>query len=460
MRKLLSSLTIFCWIFSATANSSNIDSIETLFSPTEGLNSGNGGQFTMTASGTLHFLEIYFYSGLGCSTLMSHGIASFADNGSGMPLNVGQTYTLDGSSVYQLASNRGLTANDITCIRLYMDGGNNSPSGASCINFTENCAGSSCSSPEFDPTNTNWVASPTACVQRYAYITSNAADKAIVKCTVDTVENGGTLSNCITTGPSLKAGSLGNAFNNGYSYFSNNKSTSPTSFNVSSCSMDPSSSGTLNTSCTNNSFSLSSGYTLKGIAISGIYAYIINGSSTTDSGQLEVCNISSTDGSLSNCTTAVSSGFNDPRSITINNGYAYITNNADNTISTCTVSGSTVSNCSSSNPSSKANAPRGITTYDGYLYFINSSSNASGQVASCPINNDGTLGSCSLSGPTSTAGYQGITIYNRFAYLVNSNTNRITKCDVDSTTGTLSNCSSTATDFSFTGYTTVGISIY
>jgi hypothetical protein len=154
----------------------------------------NGGALTITGSGTIHFLQAFFYSDSSCTTLL--GGASAINNVTGMTFSTGQTVNINSSSVYQLANNQGITTGNIACMQVFLNGSNLSPSGISCQSFTdETCTGTTCTSNQTK--SVNWISNPTPCRTQYAYI-PNRAPNTVSQCTVDS--STGALSSCGTTG--------------------------------------------------------------------------------------------------------------------------------------------------------------------------------------------------------------------------------------------------------------------
>jgi len=94
------------------------------------------------------------------------------------------------------------------------------------------------------------------------------------------------------------------------------------------------------------------------------------------------------DSSVSGC-TVTGSGFNAPEDLVIANGFAFVTNTNNNTVSTCTVDSSTgaLSNCSSSTVGAGG---MGIAIRGSQIYV----STRSNGVYVCDIGVSGALSSC------------------------------------------------------------------
>jgi len=166
----------------------------------------------------------------------------------------------------------------------------------------------------------------------------------LFSCSVDSSNGGLTACSQISVGSVTLNVPIGIAINNDYLYISN-FSTVGGLYTVDYCAL----SGSSITGCT--SVGASGLFSKpKQITIYNGYAYIVNSLPTSTSGAVTACNISNGSFSSSDCTKALgSSGFNSPQSIAIYNGYAYITDLSSSTpnITVCTsVSGGTISNCS------------------------------------------------------------------------------------------------------------------
>ncbi|MCH9755866.1 MAG: hypothetical protein K0U37_01575 [Gammaproteobacteria bacterium] len=386
---------------------------------------GAAGKITLTGTGTIRFLQAFFYSDVACSTIL--GIASVIDNSLGFSFTDGQTVSLNDEVAFTLADNQEITTGDIACMKLFWNGSNESPDGVNCQSFTDmSCSGSKCTSSQTK--TATWEADPTACEQRYAYITDFSAN-TVTQCAVHAVT--GLLSGCTTTGSGF-SGAAGVQLNNGYAYISNFSSSE-----VRQCAVNTTD-GTLPVfGCASTALSI----TPLGLALNNGYAYFSNNSTTVTK-----CTVSASDGTLSSCGTVVS-GLSGTRSVSVNNGYIYITRNGPGELTKCTVSvvDGTLSSCGTTGLG--FSDQRGLAINNGYAYVVNRTPNT---VSKCTISAvDGTLSSCGIT----AIGFStpiGITISNNFAYITNDGTNDVTKCTVDSVTGDLSSCGASGAGTGFT----------
>jgi hypothetical protein len=388
----------------------------------------SGGALTITGSGTIHFLQAFFYSDTGCTTLL--GAASAIDNVSGMTFTSGQTVSVNSSSVYQLANNQGITTGNIACMKLYVDGRNQSPSGVSCQSFTdESCSGTSCTSSQTK--SVSWASGPTACATRYAYVVNSTAN-TVSKCTVNA--STGALSGCASTGSGF-TGPLGVNIINSYGYVTNNSPANTVSF----CAV----------SASDGSFSNCSSPTSMNdpgqMTINAKYAYFpsLSGNNVTQCTIIpDISNLSTSP--FSSCTTPVDPVLTNAQGIEINQGFAYVSNALGSIVSKCTVSTSDglLSSCASTG--SGFDGPRGIGLNNGFAYIANGNAST---VTKCTISAvNGTLSSCASTGSGFSAP-RDIAINNGFAYVTNSGANSVTKCTVNSSTGALASCAPTGSGF-------------
>jgi len=382
----------------------------------------SSGQFTMTGTGTIRFIKLFFYSDTGCSTRL--GDASILGNGLGFEFSNGQSVSINASSVYKLASNQGITTDDIACMKVYMNGSNESSKGVACQSFTdETCTGTRCTSNQVK--TVTWDANPTSCAARYAYVT-NYGNKSVTQCTVSSSD--GSFSGCTETGSDYNK-PRGIAINDAYAYITNYSNKTVTKCKVSA------SDGTLsNCATTGSDFNKP-----KGIAISNGYAYVLN---LTGSEVIQ-CSISVSDGSLSSC-ASTGSNFNKPRGIALNNSYAYITNDGDKTITQCSVSSvdGSFSDCTSTD--ADYNKPRGIQLSNGYAYIV---LNKLETITYCTVSAlDGSLSGCAETGSSFDSPID-IRMSDGYAYISNQSDSTISKCTVDASTGALSDCANTGSDF-------------
>lgn len=431
-----------------------------------------GARVTISSSenGTIRFFQFFFYDGSG--TLLGTKMSSITDNTYGLSFTNGQTVSFDSGSLYTIATNAGIDTSSVASMKVYMDGGTQSQSGLPCQTFTETCSGSACTSTSGTNTAT-WGPNPAICTtNRNAYILENTSTthQIVYQCTVDS-SSSYALDNCTLVGPSsppyLQTGTLGNAISNGYAYFANTPSNGAggagSSNVVSICPV--SQAGAISTG------SCSTGYTAtgfsRGIVMSAGYLYNID----TTSGIIP-CTINASNGILS-CATAIGSGFSSPRGMAIDNAFLYITNSTGGTgsILICPLSTTNPeilsSPCTSSTAGGFTDAPSGIAVYNNYLYFVNNAfsgpgtGNNGGIVTSCPINSNGSLGSCNNAGVPvilfTNAGPNGIAVYNGYVYITDL-TNGIVYCKLSSDGHVDGN--SCATTGNVTFKKPVGISIF
>jgi hypothetical protein len=150
------------------------------------------------------------------------------------------------------------------------------------------------------------------------------------------------------------------------------------------------------------------------------------------------CAVSSTDGSLSSCTTA-HTGFSAPTGIAFSGNWAYVAPGAVATdVDVCAVNtDGSFGTCASA---ATFGSPNALAVSGGRLYVADA--NGPGYVHSCDINNtDGTLSNCNDNavGPINTM--DGVAVTATTAYIVDINGNNLTTCTVSAVDGTLSACS-------------------
>ena len=122
--------------------------------------------------------------------------------------------------------------------------------------------------------------------------------------------------------------------------------------------------------------------------------------------------------------------------------YIYVTNEANNTVSTCPLEhGGIIGACTSSNPGSTFSGPSSILVNPtgSLAYVTNYNSNA---VSYCPIDNSGTLQTCTSSGGIFN-GPSGVAINSSssFGYVTNFNSNTVSGCTLNSD-GSFNTCTS------------------
>jgi hypothetical protein len=386
------------------------------------------GQLTITGAGTIRFIQAFFYSDTGCSTLL--GAASITDNSNGFPFTNGQTIRMNESAIYQLANNQNITTGDISCMRLFLNGSNQEPDGVSCQDFNDiTCTGVTCTSNQTK--TVSWVASPTKCINPFAYVT-NGSDSTVLQCTIAT--SGGALSNCTSTGSDFSA-PYGIAFNNNYAYIANNDVNE-----IMKCTLDASDGTFVADSCVDTGVTVD---TPAGIALNTAYFYVVEGT-------VLKCTVNPSSGELTSCGTTAS-GVSDASTIAFNNGYAYLTNILvpSSTVYQCAVNASTgvLTDCTSTG--SNFTFPNSIAINNGYAYVGNPTENS---VTKCTIDTDGTFVTDSCASTGSSFSFPlGIAFNNGFAYIVNNPAatvnDTISKCTVGAN-GDLDPCAIDETGFS------------
>lgn len=242
--------------------------------------------------------------------------------------------------------------------------------------------------------------------------------------------------------PTSTAYSLGNAFAGGYFYFSK-----ITSAAVYKCNYDPTQSPqNAVSSCTQQTISGLLNPRSMAFSRGKVFITDSNGSST---GQLISCDITPSNGSLTSCNAISTPGITMriPIGIAINNDYLYMSDFSGNTVYYCSMSGSSISSCSSVTSSSRFVNAKQIAIYNDYAYIVNASPSTPGAVTSCYISN----GSFSISdcqqalGSSGFTSPQSIAIYNGNAYITDltNATNHITVC-TSVANGIISGCQNTS----------------
>jgi hypothetical protein len=380
------------------------------------------GKYTVTNGGTVHYIKAYFYSDVGCSTLLD--IATVTDNGTGFNFANGQTININGDAVGALASNRGITVTNIQCLKLYMDGSAQSSQGISCQSFTDetctNVGSPICTSAQTK--SVTWGASPTQCTNRVAYLSNTNSD--VVKCDVD--PSTGAFSSCADLSTGITS-PIDLAVHNGFAHI-----ISADSDSAYKCAISPSTGAF--SSCTTT---FDNAVAPAGLAINLGYAFL----SYIDN-SLSKCSIAPATGTLSSC-SSTGSGFSEPNSIALSNGFSYTVNFNPAGVIQCAVSSTgTLSSCASTG--SGFNGPMHIRLADGFAFVANQGNST---VSVCSVNAAaGTLSGCSTSG----SGFNnpgGLGFYNGFLYVANGGNNTVSQCTVNSSTGALSSCSTTGSGF-------------
>ena len=209
-----------------------------------------------------------------------------------------------------------------------------------------------------------------------------------------------------------------------------------------------------------NCTSTGSGYTnatIISLNAAGTYAYIGDYSAGIP---IIKCSVTPVTGALSSCTTTTAT-FSYPTSVVFNSAgtTAYVGNYDVTQISVCSVDLTTgdLSSCTST-----PNTPTGMLYTTGValnsdetILYVTSNNNNS--VNQCPIKSDGTLLSCTSTGTAAGGsgwpglkGPFGVTLNaaKTFAYIANyDSSNVVTMCSVNPSDGSLINCSNTGSGF-------------
>lgn len=187
------------------------------------------------------------------------------------------------------------------------------------------------------------------------------------------------------------------------------------------------------------------------------YFYVIS-----QSGSVSRCAASFTDGSLSGC-IVVASGFSAPYGITLSGNFAYISDNSAGTVNVCpvnidgTLGTCTVATAAGNNPFT---APFAMAVSGGELYVLDA--NGATPVNACTIDPDGTLSNCFTTGWSAPALYNvadGIAVApdangDTIAYIVDYGGGNLTTCTV-AMDAELLNCTQSPI-----GMTPIGIATY
>ena len=384
-----------------------------------------GAVFVMNGGGKFRFLQTFFYSDAACSSLL--GVGSITDNAMGYLFRDGESVRLNASTIYKLAHNQGIATDTIACMKVSMNGGNQSSKGVDCQSFTDmTCSGTTCTSQQTKVVN--WVLNPTGCAVEHAYVTSKN-EKTVSKCTINNAD--GMLSDCVPTGGGFKK-AAGAASNNSYLSIADERGNA-----LIKCSVNATSGLLENCTSTGSGFS-------KPFAIMYNDGYAYVASKKNDS--VIKCKVSPSDGLFSDC-ASTGSGFNDPVGMQMSNSYAYVTNSKSKTVSKCTltVADGSLSECVNAGGSFKK--PVGIALNNGYAYVSDQKDDI---VIKCLVSaSDGSLSDCAETG----SGFNnpvGIAMNNGYAYIGNEKDSTVVKCAVDDTTGAFSGCVTTGSGFNGT----------
>ena len=180
-----------------------------------------------------------------------------------------------------------------------------------------------------------------------------------------------------------------------------------------------------------------------GIAKSGTfdiaYASIAGTLYLTDTmSKVVSCTVSGVDGSLSSCANAAT-GLSGPTGIAFSGNWAYVAPGAAPTdVDVCPVNADgTFGSCSAVQT---FNAPNSLAVSGGYLYVADSDSN---EIYSCKINPEGSLSTCVSNHIGTVNTVDGIAVTATTAYIVDINGGSLTTCGVSPVDGSLSGCAQT-----------------
>lgn len=220
------------------------------------------------------------------------------------------------------------------------------------------------------------VTSPSACYanDQFVYFTDSGysggslvGNPYVYVCTFSSASTGGTLSNCARTassyafnGPIELTINYNISNNTTYAYITDTSTTSGK--NVVICTVN--SDGTF-TSCNGYNLGLDLSTVGGGIAINNGYVYITNAGPSQSTSYVYACPINLSNGTINPCTSYVGTTylFNTPTDIAIHDGYAYVTNQSDSSITYCAVSGITLSGCTNTALGGTLNNPGGLSIY-------------------------------------------------------------------------------------------------
>jgi 6-phosphogluconolactonase (cycloisomerase 2 family) len=168
------------------------------------------------------------------------------------------------------------------------------------------------------------------------------------------------------------------------------------------------------------------------------FAYIANDDSATT---ISICSVNS-NGALGTCTLQSNASFASPSDVILNsNGTrAYVLNTAGSEgVSSCAVDTTTGQLSSCTNTLIANIASGGLVILGNFLYVSSYDISA---ITKCPINLDGSLGTCATTGSNfdHPNGRIGFNPAGTKAYIANYNSNDITICNVNTTTGDFSGC--------------------
>lgn len=240
---------------------------------------------------------------------------------------------------------------------------------------------------------------------RHAYVSDS--NNGLYICSIDAAV--GTLSNCQTTGGGF-SGAWSVAFYSGgtadYAYVVDGQRT-----NIYLCTVN--SDGTLSNNCTvqGGNYDYPEHVTVLG---SRLYAA---DQGSPGGGEVTVCDINSTDGSLSGCmVTASAGGLNYASGVAFGSDFGYVATD-NNGLFTCAFDSITglLSNCAVAPTSNSVSNAWNVVISGGIAYFAN----ASNGLSTCTIGSGGELSSCSDYSLTGGFGPMatGVDVYGGMAYV-------------------------------------------
>jgi hypothetical protein len=254
--------------------------------------------------------------------------------------------------------------------------------------------------------------------------------------------------NCISVNPSGDSKVDAVTFSDKYIYISRHKSSLNIDVGaITKCSYSANENSYIIGDCSNSKAPNIAG--AEGIKLYKNFIYVADSVANESQGALKICSFD-TSGSISECRDAnIAPGIlNFPTNITFKGPKAYIVNFKGHNITLCDYEISTgdVKNCGNitlnfNPPLTALNSPHSISFNGNFAYISNTNGN---NIIMCPLQADGSLGTCSDSGANDLDKPKGnIQFANGFAYVANSSSNSkhkpISKCNVI-VDGTLSGC--------------------
>lgn len=277
---------------------------------------------------------------------------------------------------------------------------------------------------------------------RTAFIT-NFGNNTVSTCLVN---SDGTLSTCVQLQDSTFNGPTSTAFNAAatFLYVAN--------FNNNTVSVCPVNVNGVLAPCTAVADPSFNGPNSIASNVQGTFAYVANYNNNT----VSICPIM-TGGILGSCMVSAQPFFA-PNTIKLNlaGTFAYVTNHANNTVAVCSInSNGTFVTCNSSNPGATFNGPTGISlNLKGTFAYLSNSNNVGGNrnISICPINPDGSLGTCTAYISTlfnfNNFGKIAVNSEGTFVYVVNQINGYITLCSINAD-GYVGSCSQLFPDGTF-----------